>query len=414
MAHLCYNVPPDPYGSLDAPAAFPRAESRTHGKPDPRCEHTQQLKMRRREFIAAAATTAGVLSVSRATVTRPQSLRILILGGTRFVGVHITHLAVERGHSVTLFNQTKVPLFPQLESLVGDRDGQLDALRGRRWDVVIDDSGFVPRHVRLTAQLLAPNVRQYLFMSTVSVYAGFATAPDEDSPLAKLADESVEKINENTFGPLKALCEQAASAALPGRVTVLRPGYIAGPGDNSDRFTYWPARAARGGEMLAPDGPADPIQFVDVRDLARFALTSAENSVVGTFNVVSPPGRFAMGDLVVASISCADALAKPKPAPRAVWVPVDFLLQHNVALANDMPIWSAPAGADAGFTQVSVARALRAGLTIRDIRDSACDTLAWHLQRPEPERLALKAGIDATREREILVAWHAAAAERPQ
>lgn len=410
MGHLCYKVRPDPHGPLDASVTFGRAESRTV-----RCEHTRQLKMRRREFIAAAAMTASVLSTSRTTAAaRPQPLRVLILGGTRFVGVHITHLAVERGHSVTLFNQTKVQLFPKLESLVGDRDGQLDALRGRRWDVVIDDSGFVPRHVRLTAQLLAPNVRQYLFMSTVSVYAGFATAPDEDSSLAKLADASVEKVDENTFGPLKALCEQAASAELPGRVTALRPGYIAGPGDTSDRFTFWPARAARGGEMLAPDGPGDPIQFVEVRDLARFVLTAAENSVVGTFNVVSPPGRFTMGDLVMASISCADSLAKPRPAPRAVWVPVEFLLQHNVALANDMPIWNAPAGADAGFTQVNVARALRAGLSIRGIRDSVCDTLAWHLQRPEPERLALKAGIDAAREHEILVAWHAAAAERPQ
>ena len=312
-----------------------------------------------------------MLSVARpVAAVRRQLLRILILGGARFVGVHITKLAVERGHSVTLFNQTKAQLFPEVETLVGDRDGQLDALRGRRWDVVIDDSGFVPRHVRLTAQLLAPNIRQYLFMSTVSVYASFATGPDEGSSLGTLSDESIEKVDENTFGPLKALCEQAAAAVLPGRVTVLRPGYIAGPGDNSDRFTYWPARAARGGEMLAPDGPGDPIQYVDVRDLASFVLAAAENNVVGTFNVASPPGRFAMGDLVMASIGCAAALAKPKPPPRAVWVPIDFLQQRNVVLATDMPIWSAPTGADAGFTQVNVARAVRAGLTIREIKDS--------------------------------------------
>lgn len=359
--------------------------------------------------------TAGLLRVAGSSArARPQPLRILILGGTRFIGVHFTELALERGHTVTLFNrnQTNAQLFPKLETLVGDRDGQLDALRGRQWDVVIDDSGFVPRHVRLTAQLLAPRVRQYLFISSVSVYASFATAPDEGAPLGKLTDESVEKIDENTYGPLKALCEQAAAAALPGRLTVLRPGYIVGPGDNSDRFTYWPARAARGGEMLAPDGPGDPIQFVDVRDLARFALTTAEHSTVGTFNVVSPPGRFAMGDLVMASISCAKRLATPQAPPHAVWVPAEFLQQHNVALAADMPIWSAPTGADAGFARVSVARALRAGLTIRDIKDSVCDTLAWHLQRPEPERRALKAGIDAARELEVLVAWHAAAAER--
>jgi 2'-hydroxyisoflavone reductase len=369
--------------------------------------------MRRRDFIAMAPAVALLPGVRAIGAGKARSaLRILILGGTRFVGVHITKLAVERGHVVTLFNRNP-HLFPKLETLVGDRDGPLDVLRGRHWDVVIDDSGFIPRHVRMTAELLAPNVRQYLYLSSVSVYASFATGPDEDAPLGKLADESVEKIDDNTFGPLKALCEQAASSALPHRITVLRPGYIAGPGDNSDRFTYWPARAARGGEMLAPDGPADPIQFVDVRDLAHFTLTAAENNLLGTFNVVSPPGRFSIGDLVVASITSADALARPRVSARAVWVPVDFLQQHGVALATDMPLWNAPTGPDSGFTQVSVARALHAGLTIRDIKDSARDTLAWHLQRPESERVALKAGIDAAREREILGAWHATGAGRP-
>jgi len=356
---------------------------------------------------AAASRAMG------AAHSRP--LRILILGGTRFIGVYMTELAVRRGHIVTLFNrgETNPQLFPKLEKLKGDRDGQLDALRGRQWDVVIDDSGFVPRHVSLTAQLLAPNVRQYLFVSSVSVYASFTTPPDEDSPVGKLADDSIEKVDENTYGPLKALCEQAAAAALPGRVTVLRPGYIVGPNDNSDRFTYWPARAARGGEILAPDGPGDAIQFIDVRDLARFTLGVLENNTVGTFNVVSPPGRFTMGDLLSASISCANALAKPAVAPRAVWVPVEFMQQHNVVLATDMPIWNAPSGPDAAFAKVNVARALQAGLTIRAIKDTVCDTLEWHLGRPAAQRLALKAGIDAAREHEVLVAWHAAGA-RPQ
>jgi 2'-hydroxyisoflavone reductase len=371
--------------------------------------------MQRREFIYAASMTTAALGAGRvlgAAHTRP--LRILILGGTRFIGVYMTELALERGHVVTLFNrgETNPQLFPKVEKLNGDRDGQLDALRDRQWDVVIDDSGFVPRHVRLTAQLLAPNVRQYLFVSSVSVYASFATAPDEESPLGKLADESVEKVDENTYGPLKALCEQAAEAALPGRVTVLRPGYIVGPNDNSDRFTYWPARAARGGEMLAPDGPGDAIQFVDVRDLARFTLRVLENNIVGTFNVVSSPGQFTMGDLLSASISCANALAKPQPPPRAVWVPVEFLQQHNVVLSTEMPIWNAPIGPDAAFAKVSVVRALQAGLTIRSIKDTVCDTLAWHLGRPAPERFALKAGIDPAHEHEVLVAWSAAAARR--
>lgn len=372
--------------------------------------------MQRRQFISAVSMIAAWVGANRSMgAARSRPLRILILGGTRFIGVHITELALKRGHIVTLFNrgQTNPQLFPKLEKLKGDRDGQLDALRGRKWDVVIDDSGFVPRHVRLSAQLLAPNVRQYLFVSSVSVYASFATAPSEDSPLGKLADESIEKVDENTYGPLKALCEQAAEAALPGRVTVLRPGYIVGPGDNSDRFTYWPARAARGGEMLAPDGPGDAIQFVDVRDLAHFTLDVLENNVFGTFNVVSPPGRFTMGDLLSGSVNCANALAKPNVPPRPVWVPVEFMQQHNVALAADMPIWTAPTGADAAFAKVNVARALQAGLTIRAIKDTVCDTLAWHLQRPEAERFALKAGIDPAREHEVLLAWHAAAAQRP-
>lgn len=357
--------------------------------------------------------TAAWIGTNRSIgAARSRRLRILVLGGTRFIGVHITELALRRGHIVTLFNrgQTNPQLFPKIEKLRGDRDGQLDALRGRTWDVVIDDSGFVPRHVRLTAQLLAPNVGQYLFISSVSVYANFTTAPDEGSPLGRLADEETEKVDEDTYGPLKALCERAAEAALPGRVTVLRPGYIVGPYDNSDRFTYWPARAARGGEMLAPDGPGDPIQFVDVRDLARFILAVLEKGVMGTFNVVSPPGRFAMGDLLSASVSCARALAKPSVPARPVWVPAEFMQQHNVALATDMPIWTAPTGADAAFARVSVARALQAGLTIRAIKDSVCDTLVWYLQRPEAERITLKAGIDPAREREVLAAWHAAAA----
>ena len=373
--------------------------------------------MLRRQFIAAVPMAAAWAAATRTmSATRAQPLRILILGGTRFIGVHITELALRRGHVVTLFNrgQTSPQLFPKAEKLAGDRDGQLDALHGRKWDVVIDDSGFVPRHVRLTAQLLASSVRQYLLVSSVSVYASFATAPDEDSPVGKLADKSIERVDDNSYGPLKALCEQAAEAAMPGRVTVLRPGYIVGPYDNSDRFTYWPVRAARGGEMLAPDGPGDAIQFIDVRDLARFTLDAVENNVVGTFNVVSPPGRFTIGDLLSASISCANALAKPAVPPRAVWVPAEFMQQHNVVLATDMPIWTDPTGADAAFAKVSVARALQAGLVVRAVKETVCDTLAWHLQLAEPERLELKAGIDAQRERAVLIAWHAAASPRPQ
>jgi 2'-hydroxyisoflavone reductase len=372
--------------------------------------------MQRRQFIAAASMTAAWVGATAATAAgQPRALRILILGGTRFIGVYMTELALNRGHSVTLFNrgETNPQLFSKVEKLKGDRNGQLESLRGRKWDAVIDNSGFVPRHVGLSAALLAPNVRQYLFISSVSVYASFATPANEDSPLARLADASIEKVDANTYGPLKALCEQAAAAALPGRLSVLRPGYIVGPGDNSDRFTYWPARAARGGDMLAPNRPGDPIQFVDVRDLARFTIDLLERNVAGTFNVVSPPDQFTMGDLVQASVSFANSLAKPSIPPRPVWVPAEFLKQHNVALATDMPIWCDPVDADAAFAKISVTRALQAGLTIRAINDTVRDTLAWHLQRPGSERATLKAGIDAAREQAVLAAWRAAASQRP-
>lgn len=373
--------------------------------------------MQRRQFISAASMTAAwVGAIGLAAPEHRRPLRILILGGTRFIGVYMTELALKRGHIVTLFNrgETNPQLFAKVEKLKGDRDGQLDSLQGRKWDAVIDDSGFVPRHVRLSAALLAPNVRQYLFVSSVSVYTSFATPADEDSPLGRLADESIEKVDENSYGPLKALCEKAAAAALPGRLTVLRPGYIVGPGDNSDRFTYWPARAARGGEMLAPDAPGDPIQFVDVRDLARFSLDLLERNVAGTFNVVSAPGQFTMGDLVQASVSFANSLARPRVPPRAVWVPSEFLKQHNVALATDMPIWTDPLGVDAAFAKISTARALQTGLAIRAINDTVRDTLAWHLLRPAAERALLKAGIDPAREQAVLAAWHAARTPQPE
>ena len=373
--------------------------------------------MQRRQFISAAAMTAAFVGATAATTARRvRPLRVLILGGTRFIGVYMTELALKRGHSVTLFNrgETNPQLFPKVEKLKGDRNGQLDSLQGRKWDAVIDDSGFVPRHVGLSAALLAPNVRQYLFISSVSVYASFATPADEDSPVGQLADASTEKVDENTYGPLKALCERAAAAAMPGRLSVLRPGYIVGPGDNSDRFTYWPARAARGGDMLAPDSPGDPIQFVDVRDLARFAIDLLERNVAGTFNVVSSPDQFTMGDLVQASVRCANALAKPSIPPRPVWVSTEFLKQYGVALATDTPIWCDPVGADAAFAKTSVARALQAGLKVRAMNETVCDTLAWHLQRSDSERATLKAGIDPAREQAVLAAWRAARTQRPQ
>lgn len=365
--------------------------------------------MNRRFFISAASgslVAAAHTSWSAEHARRP--LRILILGGTQFLGVHITERAVARGHTVTLFNRghTHAELFPQLEKLQGDRDGKLDALKGRSWDVVIDDSGYVPRHVRLSAELLAPVVHDYIYVSSVSAYASFAKPNDEDSALGKLSDESIEKVDGETYGPLKALCEKSVLAALPGRAAIVRPGYVVGPNDHTDRFTYWPARAARGGEMLVPGTPRDHIQFIDVRDLARFTIDIAERSVHGTFNLVTPPGKYTMGHLIRASLASAQALAHPSPPPRATWVTAEFLQKHDPSLDADIPIWSPQSGDSAGFAEISDARALRAGLRITPLEETVRDTLAWHLSRPQAERDKLRAGLAPAREEELLAAWH--------
>jgi 2'-hydroxyisoflavone reductase len=365
--------------------------------------------MDRREFIAGASVAALAAIHAGAAGKAEKPLRILILGGTRFIGLHITEFALQRGHSVTFFNRgkTNVGRFPQVEKLIGDRDNQLNALKGKSWDAVIDTSGYVPRHVKLSAELLAPHVQQYVFVSSISVYPDFSQPRNEDSPVGKIPDETIEKVEGSTYGPLKALCEKAAQAAMPGRVTVLRPGLIVGPDDNTDRFTYWPARAARGGDLIAPNSPADPIQFIDARDLAVFTLDMLEQKTFGTFNVISPPGKFTIGDLVDTSVSAGKALAKPETKPKPVWIEKNFLEQQKVAPWQDMPVWLPPEGESAAGAQTSVSRALKAGLRITGIERTVRDTLAWHLGRPQNERITLKAGIAPDREKAVLAAWEA-------
>lgn len=366
--------------------------------------------MKRREFVAAASAVAGAAASSRWAVAKAgKPLRILILGGTRFLGVHMTELALKRGHTITFFNRgrTNADRFPQIERIKGDRNGEIEGLEGRAWDAAIDNSGYVPRHVKLSAEALAPNVQQYVFVSSISVYPDFSQPRTEESPVGKLADESVEKVDGETYGPLKALCEQAAERALPGRTTVLRPGLIVGPDDNTDRFTYWPARAARGGEMLAPNARADRIQIIDARDLAAFALDAVEKRTAGIFNLVSPPDRFTIGQLADASVSAARSLAKPRDAPRPVWVPAAFLAEHKVEGWSDMPVWVHATGEEAAFADTSSARAMKAGLRITPLARTVRDTLAWHLKRPAAEQEKLKAGIAPDREREVLAAWKA-------
>jgi 2'-hydroxyisoflavone reductase len=371
--------------------------------------------LRRRQFLAAAsavvaATTTGLGATAvfaKARAAKP--LRILMLGGTRFIGIHMTRLALERGHEVTHFTRGRsgLGLFPSVRQINGDRNGQIDALASGEWDAVIDNSGYVPRHVRLSAELLAPRVQQYVFVSSISVYPDFSVPRGEDSAVGKLDDETVEKVDGATYGPLKALCEQAAERAFPGRSTILRPGLIVGPEDNTDRFTYWPARAARGGEFIAPVGPREGVQVIDARDLAAFALRCIEARTMGVFNLVSAPGQFTIGDVVTESVRAAGRLAKPAAAPRPSWLPLAFLDAQKIEGWSDLPVWSASRDGEAAFAATPVQRALAAGLSIRPMRSTVADTLAWHLARPEAQRNALKAGLSAEREAAALAAWRA-------
>jgi 2'-hydroxyisoflavone reductase len=242
------------------------------------------MRPNRRDFLKAGAAVAGTMAIglqgcakgeqgaaapAPAPAAPPAPLRILVLGGTGFIGPHMVRRALERGHTVTLFNRGKTneDLFPDLETLIGDRDGKLQALEGKRWDAVIDTSGYVPRHVRDSANLLKNGSRQYLFISSVSAYAKF-DKPNitEDDPGGTIADTTVEKITGETYGPLKVLAEKAVQQAFPNGATIVRPGYIVGPGDSTDRWTYWPVRVAAGGEMIAPGEPSYPIEIIDARD----------------------------------------------------------------------------------------------------------------------------------------------------
>jgi 2'-hydroxyisoflavone reductase len=364
--------------------------------------------MKRRTLLKMAA--AGAASTALPAFARKiKPLDILILGGTRFIGLHMTSLALERGHKVTFFNRgkTHTDRFPEIERIKGDRNGEIDGLKDRRWDVVIDDSGYVPRQARLTAELLAPNVRQYIFTSSISVYPSFSAPRDEKSAVGKLPDETVEKVDGDTYGPLKALCEQAVEKAMPGRTLVIRPGLIVGPDDNTDRFTWWPARAARGGEFIAPGAARDPFQVIDVRDLAAFTINAAERNFTGTYNLVSNPNAFKFGELVDDCIAAANKQAKPAEAPHATWISADFLEAQQVAAWSEMPVWLPPKGDEAAFAGTSNAAATAKGLKITPLRKTVDDTLAWHLTRPAGERDKLKSGIAADKEAAVLAAWKA-------
>jgi len=408
--------------------------------------------------VPSACSPSPATTATPATPTRPVAVprkRILILGGTGFLGPKTIASAIARGHTVTIFNRGKreklQPLEVEVEHLYGNRDPELPAddergpdgkllrpdgspkgleqLVGRTFDVVIDNSGYVPRIVKASAQLLANHASHYIYISSISAYDEYpAAGGDETTRLATLADPTVETMGAEfeNYGGLKALCERAAAEAFPGRTTVVRPGYIVGPGDPTDRFTYWPIRVARGGEVLAPGAPSDPLQWIDVRDLADWLVTLAERTTTGTFNAVGPTSPARWGDVLQTCVEAA-------PGATLAWVPVPWLEKAGMGGEDAFPIWIGPTGKFAGFHRWSNERAEAAGLTFRPIADTVKALLDWY--PPEIERRvrvtrelveaakakgaappkagdpeALRAGPSREREQELLAAWKASTA----
>jgi 2'-hydroxyisoflavone reductase len=360
----------------------------------------------RRTFLRDAAALAALAPFARSAFADvpPAKLKILIMGGTGFLGPHVVETAKKRGHTLTLFNRGKTHpgLFPDIEQLHGDRKSDMSALEGRKWDAVVDTSAYIPADVTRSTTLLAPNVGHYLLISTVSVYAKLdKPGLDESAPLATTPDPDAQKVTNENYGALKALCEKAAAAVVPGRLTVIRPGLIVGPGDPTDRFTYWPVRVARGGEVLAPGKPSDFVQFIDARDLADFIVLCLEKKAYGTFNADAQGGSITIGTLLdtCRKVSHSDA--------KFVWADPAFLEEQKIAPWADMPVWAPAEGDEAGFGRVSAAKAKAAGLSYRPLSTTVADTLAWFRKEPAERQAKLRAGLSAEREKEALAAWHA-------
>jgi nucleoside-diphosphate-sugar epimerase len=316
-------------------------------------------------------------------------MQLLVLGGTKFLGRHVVDAALARGDEVTIFTrgQTNPELYPEVEHLTGDRDGNLGALQGLEWDAVVDTSGYVPRIVRQAAELLRDSVGRYVFVSTVSVYADFSRPVDESTPTAELADPATEDVQDH-YGALKAACERVLDDVYGDRVTHVRAGLIVGPHDPTDRFTYWPRRLAEGGDVLAPGDPAAPVQFVDARDLAAWMLELAGRGPGGPLNATGPAARITM----------RQALERMGGDVTLHWVDDQTLLDEGVGPWMELPLWM-PGPEWAGLLDVDVSMAVAAGLTFRPLEETARDTLAWSLEAGEQ-----RPTLTRERERELLAA----------
>src|SRR5881398_551928 len=367
--------------------------------------------MDRRRFLKMCTASAVALRATSTSLFAEQTakpMRILILGGTGFTGAYQVRDALSRGHKVTTFNRGKThpgESPDEVEQLIGDRNSQVDALKNRQCDVVIDNPTTLPAWVRDAAQLLKGNVERYVFISTISVYGEVKQGVDESAPLAKYEGqdpyketlEAMKASGYKTYGPLKALSEKEAEKWFPGKALIIRPGLIVGPRDETDRFTYWPVRVDRGGEVLAPGNPNDPVQFIDARDLAEWTIRMVENSETGIYNATGPAKPLGIGPMLD-GIKDAE-----KSNATFTWVNEEFLTQQKVEPWSDMPVW---AGKESGIARTNISRALAKGLTFRPLADTARDTLSWFKSLPQNRQSKQRAGLTAEREAEVLAAWH--------
>jgi 2'-hydroxyisoflavone reductase len=362
----------------------------------------------RRALIRLCAVAASALALpALADTETPNPMRLLILGGTGFIGPYQVRYALARGHHVTIFNRGRQQEdWPgPVEELLGDRNGDLKALEGRDWDVCIDNPTTLPVWVRDAARVLKGHVGRYIFISTISAYASNDKPADETAPLAAYQGndpmaETIESLRANPklYGPLKAQSEIEARAQYGDDATaIIRPGLIAGPGDETDRFTYWPVRLSRSGEILAPGDGSDPVQLIDVRDLAEWTIRLAEQRATGLFNAMGPASPITMREML------AGIAAGIGADPKLAWAPTDFLRANNVSAWSNMPVWIPGQGKNFGFHRRDFSRAVTAGLTYRSLPLTAADTLAWFDTLPAERQGKLRAGLSSEREAELLV-----------
>lgn len=362
----------------------------------------------RRQFVRQASSVAGAAALAPFHIWVPrfraQKLNILILGGTNFIGPYQVQYALDRGHTVTLFNRGKTnpALFPNVEKLTGDRNNDLKSLEGRKWDVVIDISATNPDWVALSGRVLENAVKRYVFISTRSVYYDTSRVPmTADAPLFSRENTPVPAGQPLPYGLAKAISEQTLRERFGNRLLVVRPSLVVGPGDTTDRFTYWPLRIERGGEVLSPGDGTDPVQFIDARDLSEWVIRLVEMGTTGYYNALGPQTPRSFAELLhgIKAVTTSNATF--------TWVDTDFLLANRVRPYQEMPVWQPARDGKEGFARFDISREVALGLTFRSLAVTTKDTLDfYHAQTPE-RQAQLRAGISAQREQEVLAAWRA-------